>query len=141
MAVQIGYFNSSGLPAIKIRVSGAYPQVSKDIDAVIDTGFDGFLSMPLVKAFPLGLPLAGASSITLADGKLHEKMIAMCNVLLGDQNRSGMVILEPASRDVLIGMTFLNIFKKTLFVQGERKAVALIDNADADSYAKTLEGS
>ena len=118
MAVQIGYINNLGLPAIKIRVSGAYPQVSKEIDAVIDTG---------------------TISVVLADGNTQQRMVATCSAFLGEEGRSGTVILEPASRDVLLGMTFLNIFKKTLFVQGERKTVALIDNADADSYAATLE--
>ena len=138
MAVQIGYINSSGLPATKIRVSGAYPQIRKEIDAVIDTGFSGFLSMSLVQAFPLGLPLVGTISVVLADGNTQQRMVATCSAFLGEEGRSGTVILEPASRDVLIGMTFLNIFKKTLFVHGERKAVALIDNADADGYAATL---
>jgi predicted aspartyl protease len=131
---QIGFINSSGRPAIKISLFGAYPTLKTEFEAVIDTGFSGFISMPFVQAFPLGLPLIGTTSIVLADGQTHAKFIAMCSAFLGQDARSGVVILEPSSTDVLIGMEFIGSFSKTLLVY--RKYVGLIDSADIDNTIK-----
>lgn len=38
-----GYLHKSGSPAIKVRVSGALAASGKEFEAIIDTGFTGFL--------------------------------------------------------------------------------------------------
>ena len=81
--------------------------------------------MPLASAFPLGLSLFGATSIVLADGETHVKLVALCKAYLADEQQVGEVILEPSSADVLVGMKFISGFRKTLLVNDRR--VALVD--------------
>ena len=92
--------------------------------------------MPLVKAFPLGLPLIGTTLVALADGKTHSKFIANSSVsITGDVNdsnawKTGIVILEPSSTDILLGMEFFRTFGKTLVVYASRQQVRLIDDVE-----------
>jgi predicted aspartyl protease len=146
MPPKIGFLNSSGRPAIKIWIFGAYWSVRTEFEAVIDTGFSGFLSMPLMRAFPLGLPLIGTTSVVLADGKTHEKFIAMSSSAFEDSSdganwKPGVVILEPTSSDILIGMEFIREHKQTLLVYTNKQAVALFDDADVDAFMATAIGA
>jgi predicted aspartyl protease len=136
MSAQTGFINSSGRPAINISIFGAFPDLTFELEAVIDTGFTGFISMPIVQAFPIGLPLIGTTSVVLADGNTHEKYIATCSAKLGDIWQAGIVILEPSSNDILVGMEFIQRFEKSLFLYADRQAVVLIDNADVVSFIK-----
>ena len=52
----------------------------------------------------------------------------MIVVTLGAESKIGVVILEPTSTDLLLGMEFLSVFNKSLFVHGDQ--VALIDSDD-----------
>ncbi len=66
MAEWTGSFGSSSSPELKIKISGMVGD-GAEFSAIIDTGFTGFLSMPLVDAFPLGLLLFGTMNLVLAD--------------------------------------------------------------------------
>lgn len=138
MPAQVGYINSSGRPAIKISLFGAYPQLRTEFEAVIDTGFTGFVSMPLLQAFPLGLPLIGATSVVLADGNTHGRFTAICSAFLGQERKEGVVILEPSSNDLLVGMEFVKKFQKTLVVFEDRNLVLLIDNGDVQEFLNAV---
>jgi predicted aspartyl protease len=119
---ETGYLHSSGSPAAKIRIWGVFEQAAQEFEAIIDTGFSGFLSMPMVQAFPLGLVLMGTTNVVLADGSTDTKLIALGRVRLGASGeRQGVVILEPNNTtDILIGMEFLAQFELTLVLIGER---------------------
>ncbi len=43
-------------------------QQPHDVDTVIDTGFNGFLTLPSARVQALELPLAGNRRVTLGDG-------------------------------------------------------------------------
>ena len=43
----------------------------RDIEVVIDTGYNGFLSLPPALVEELGLPLVGPSQATLANGDVE----------------------------------------------------------------------
>ena len=77
MLIIPGGFDQSGTPTIKISVYGAFKGGQTEFDAIVDTGFTGFLSMPILKAFPLGLPLYGTTPVTLADGSTIDQLTAL----------------------------------------------------------------
>jgi predicted aspartyl protease len=116
MATATGFFDNSGSPAVSIGISGAIQQQPADFNALIDTGFSGFISMPMVKAFPLGLILSGTVSVVLADGSSAYRITASGTVWLGADRQSGEIILETGTGEVLLGMEFLRTFRKRLIV-------------------------
>jgi predicted aspartyl protease len=123
----IGYFDSRGNAVIRISVHGAVKAAKQEFEAIIDTGFTGFLSMPMVQAFPLALVLLGTASVTFGDGKTEIRLTAFGTVTLGEEEQHGVITLEWGPTDVLVGMDFLRKFKKALLVS--ESGVALMDVA------------
>jgi predicted aspartyl protease len=125
----IGSLDKDGSPTLKIKVSGVFSGAAAEFVAIIDTGFTGFLSMPLIAAFPLGLPLSGTTSVQLADGQDQSKLMAQCKVTIDDKTepKFGLVILEPSSTTTLVGMEFLRAFKFGLFLSAS--GVLLFEDA------------
>ena len=132
MQVANGFFNSGGSPCVNFRLAGVLAgSAAKEgiqFEAVVDTGFDGFISMPMAQAFPLGLPLRGAIEVTLADGRKLTKLQALGRAMLGNQANWGAVILEPGSDEILIGMKFLQVFDLALVLT--RSEVLLFERDD-----------
>jgi predicted aspartyl protease len=127
MAHWTGSLDNSGSPKISIRVHGFDAAHFKDFEAIIDTGFTGFLSMPIVDAFPLGLILGGTTATILADGSTSPKLMALGTATVLGERQVGTILLNLGSgpSSVLLGMEFLKAFKKTLFVHGNE--VVLLD--------------
>ena len=147
MLVASGSLDKIGNPCLKVRIAGVYSKGASEFDAIIDTGFSGFISMPLVQAFPLGLPLHGTTTVTLADGQDQVKLLAGAKVSVGNKTKEefGLVILEETSTDILIGMDFLRTFKLALFAS--QSAIGVLDEdalgqmmKDAAAAKATTEG-
>jgi len=83
---------------------------------MIDTGFTGFLMMPLTESFELALTLYGTSSWTLADGSSQPKLLGFGTVILDDVHTHGVIVLEPNASRPLLGMEFLRRSKRALAV-------------------------
>jgi clan AA aspartic protease len=135
MDIWTGFLDKSGSPALKISISGPIPNSEQEFDAVIDTGFTGFVSMPLLKAFPLGLLLYGTTEVTLADGSNAVKLTAKGAVKIGGRMEIGVIILEPSSGDVLLGMDFLTKFERVLFVHRGKQGIMLMAEKEFDALA------
>ncbi len=55
MPPTLGSFEK-GCPTIKVHIGGALPSISPvEFSAIVDTGFSGFIAMPLIQAFPPGV--------------------------------------------------------------------------------------
>jgi predicted aspartyl protease len=68
MSMQMGYLDRNGHPRVTIHVRGTHPTEFIEIDVLLDTGFAGFLMLPITPALPLGLALYGTGDYSLADG-------------------------------------------------------------------------
>ena len=135
----IGYLDGNGHPKLTIRVSGTHPTAYADMEAMIDTGFTGFLMLPLVQALPLGLPLYGTANYTLANGQTVTNFVAegTVTILPPSQVPTGEELPVPSTftetvrgavvlggDDALLGMEFIRGLDKLLIVG---KIVALIN--------------
>lgn len=131
-----GSFNSSGSPVIRIAVYGASAQAKQEFEAILDTGFSGFLAMPIGQAFPLGLVLTGTTTTILADGSQPFKLTALGKVVVGNQTAIG--LLNIGSSDILLGMEFSKIFRKTLLISAG--GFALFDNDELQRAPEVAAG-
>lgn len=86
--------SGSNSALLKIGIFGVWPQAKKGFEALIDTGFSGFLSMPIIEAFPLGLVLVGTTNVTLADGSVVVRYVALGSVEVTGEIQSGAILLD-----------------------------------------------
>ena len=121
---------------MKITVSGPFSK-GLEYEAVLDTGFTGFLSMPLMEAIRLGLILHGTSKIILADGSEGFRLTAKGMIEVGDERKIGVVILEAESSELLLGMDFLRLFEKAMMVS--KDGVLLLSEKVLDKAAEKLQ--
>lgn len=125
-----GSFNSSGSPTIEISVSGPVTKPTK-FTAMMDTGFSGFLLLPILEAFPVGLILRGTTPITLADGSTQTKLTCLGEVHFGGRSEVGLIIIEWQSTEILVGMDFLRKFERKLVVDAPKGKISLIKSKSA----------
>ena len=86
-----------------------YPREAT-IDAIIDTGFDGFLTLPASVVADLALPLAGATRAALGDGS-EVFLDAFEAVVLWDCDERRVVTLETKG-EALVGMAMLSGYRR-----------------------------
>ena len=119
----LGKFDNDGNATITIRVDGN--SGFKDYAAIIDTGFSGFVALPMLDMVELGLKTEGAANVTLGDGSTTVNLISSGLVTLGSQAEIGTIILDEKSTDVLVGMALLREFKLALILTNN--AIVLYD--------------
>ena len=122
-----GLLNDRGCPTVEVEIRGAVG-IKRKITALVDTGFSGFLLLPALEAFPVGLVLHGTANVTLADGSTHSKLTCLGVVEYGGDQQGGMIIVEETSSEALLGMEFLKKFKLTLFTDPDIPAVILLSS-------------
>ncbi|RKU14601.1 hypothetical protein C6502_00405 [Candidatus Poribacteria bacterium] len=106
-----GYFDDAGQPRIAASVFGNRGEAT--IDAVIDTGFNGSLCLPLSLAIPLGLELYGRINYELADGTIKRELTFEATIRLGETvNRAEIFLTE--SEDALLGSELLEPVLKVI---------------------------
>lgn len=96
---------AAGQQAI-IQVVLLGPQGQEEtIDAIIDTGFTGFLTLPLSQIARLGFPYEGVIDARLGDGRAVEFDMFAGAVVWEGQVREGIVLAAYGSP--LVGMALL----------------------------------
>ena len=77
----------------------------EDIEAIIDTGFSGFLTLPPALIASLGLRWRGREQAVLGDGSLHLYDVYSASVIWDGTRR--IVEIDAVDTDSLIGMSLL----------------------------------
>ena len=108
-----GHVTSSREAIIRIAVRGAGAR-EETIDAIIDTGFDGFLTFSASFVSDRALPFAGATRAALGDGS-EVSLDAFEAVVFWDSDERRVVTLETGSQ-ALVGMAMLSGYRVELDV-------------------------
>lgn len=122
-----GSFNLSGNPTLRIGVSGALTTTAQEIEVMMDTGFSGFLMLPLTMALPLGLILYGTIEYSLADNSKSVNLACIGEITISGKQVRG-IISVANDGNPLLGMEFLKLAKMKLLVDAEKGSVAIEDS-------------
>ena len=79
-AVLRGRFDADGRPTLSVTLAGPLGQVT--LTAVVDTGFDGDLCIPVPTAVSLGLQLKATKFVEFADGRVEEEFVCRGTVIM-----------------------------------------------------------
>lgn len=96
-----------GVPFVTIMVQG------KELEAIIDTGFNASILLPIIIIKELGLKMVGSAKYSMADGKLSGTRIFIAEVDWMRRKRK-VEIVASESDFPLVGMQLLNEAKTVL---------------------------
>jgi len=99
-----GYISNKAEPIINIIVRGLRAQI--EIEAIIDTGFNGCLCLPIEIAVQLGLELCAVEKYELADGDIKRVNVFMGSIIWFNKGERINIILTD-SEQALIGTSLL----------------------------------
>ena len=84
------------------------------IPALLDTGFNGFLTLPSAWSLDMGLQRSGQARVTLADGSETVSDLFIAKAILEGQSLT--IDVEAADTDPLVGMALLRGYDVRLLV-------------------------
>jgi clan AA aspartic protease len=116
-----GFFTSDQEPALSLEIRG--PEGGRSFDAVIDTGFNGALTLPPGWIDALGLPHSGEQRVSLADGRVIVVPMHVGHVILDDQDLE--IDVAKAQTDPLAGTTLFWGF--SLYVEFQTNGVVELE--------------
>lgn len=93
---------------------GVSTQEGIEVEAVVDTGFDGELTLPLGLIQRLGYPYAGFTRGTLADGSSIRFDYHEGRLLWHGEERAVVVLAAGEAGDPLVGMALLGGSRLTI---------------------------
>src|SRR5689334_2035493 len=117
-------------PVADIAVIG--PKGEKTVSAIIDTGFDGFLSLPsdILDEIGLGAPGTRATAkATLANDETVPVEVCLGSARIDDEGDVGLFMIAPPNGDVLLGIQFLFAFKRRLIFDVINDTAELVPTA------------
>ena len=117
-----GAVNAAHEAVVTLSLEGPAGE-TRDIAAVIDTGFTGFLTVTPALAVELGLPFEGAARATLADGS--ETTFPYYGVAVLWDGRTRYVEADAADTTPLVGMRLLD--GHSLYVEVEDGGRVIIE--------------
>jgi predicted aspartyl protease len=135
MAFGAGHFDQGGNPSLKFHLCGVvHPQPGVEFEGVLDTGFSGFIQLPIQHAFSLKLPLEGTAGYILADGSNITALTALATTTFCGKSVVGVVTLAQGSKHILLGMGFLRQFKMGVLMLSN--AITFIDEEEIERMQK-----
>ena len=96
-----GHVNINLEAILPLSIFGA-DGVVREINAVIDTGYSGFLALPAAILTSLGCKLSGSAQLTLADGSAISSDVYEATILWKGQSRTLQV--DDLQAGALVGM-------------------------------------
>ncbi len=93
-----GFVNANLEAVVTIPLQGPAGR-TREVDAVIDTGFNGYLTLPAMLVADFGLPVVGDAEAVLADGSQAVFDVYGVTVLWNGQARyveTGAVGVDPS---------------------------------------------
>ena len=118
-----GVVNGNLEATVHLLVRGPGGQ-EQDIEAVIDTGFNGFLTLSPALVRQLALPRIGQSRVLLASGK--EEILDLYEVTLLWDGQWRTVETDAADTDALVGMSLL--YRYSLSIQAVEGGRVVIES-------------
>lgn len=122
----LGTFNNDQ-PTIEIEVKGVNG-LSKKLIAMVDSGFNGYLTLPYIEAFPLGLILSGVQSSTLADGSSSAYLVCIGQVCVDGKWVNTTIDIQPSST-ILLGTKLLKELGKTFILDCMNGKVEIVEGS------------
>jgi len=129
----IGSFDKNGDPVIDIQIIGAFEQATT-LTCIVDTGFTGFLSMPL-HALPAGLSVHGTVPMVFGDGTVENRLMCLGVARSGGVDQTGLIVIENQSTHILLGMDFLRKFGYKLLLCPSTGEVQMVAEENAFTIA------
>ncbi len=117
-----GVVNSAYEPIVRLVVQGPAGLI-REVEAVVDTGFNAFLSLPSSLVTELELPFVTRTSAFLADGTLARFNVYYVTVLWDGQPRQ--VYVHMSDTTPLVGMALLD--SHSLYVEVEDRGRVIIE--------------
>jgi predicted aspartyl protease len=114
-------------PEIAIDVKGT-SEKQKRLTALVDSGFNGYLTLPYLEAFPLGLVLIGIQSNTLADGSSSSHFVCIGQVCVDGTCINTTIDIQPANI-ILLGTKLLKELGKTFILDCSVGKVEIVDSS------------
>ena len=116
-----GVVNAAYEPVVSLAFQGPTGQ-TPEVEAVVDTGFSEFLTLPQTLVDELGSPLVTRASLILADGSVARFDVYMVTVLWdGNPRQIGAYMSDAVP---LVGMRMLD--RHRLFIEVEDGGRVLI---------------
>lgn len=118
--VGFGYFDKRGTARVRFSINGV------KLTAIMDTGFTGFVSLPLQIAEDLGLRPIGYALAVMANGSIAPHVVTGVHLRFAGRTHKGYGLVAKGSRTCIVGMDFLKRFHLSLIVA--KNAVILVDD-------------
>ncbi|MFQ6062315.1 MAG: hypothetical protein ACE5J9_03965 [Methanosarcinales archaeon] len=122
-----GYVNVFEQPIVELVIKGSRSE--QNLYAIVDTGFDGDLCIPIYIAIVLGLELKSTMHVELADGTLKRELVFKGIAKLEEEELSVEILLTE-SDDALIGTHLLR--HKKLCIDFENETVNITCASPSD---------
>ena len=107
----VGSVNANYEPVIQLSICGMGSQIHEQT-AIIDTGFNGWLSLPTDFIAALGLPWKRRGRATLGDGRECVFDVYEAAVIWDEQLLT--IPIDEAETDPLVGMSLMEGYRLTI---------------------------